>query len=97
MKQWAVLLIVTVCIACQTQVTSTVPPTKTIIVEVATSIAPRVPTPTPDCLPASGVSIDVQRTDDGIIKLKAIGLEPGEKPFIFYSAQNTSEGKQMEA
>ncbi len=97
MKQWAVLLIVTVCAACQTQVTSTVAPTQTIIVEVATSVAPRVPTPTPDCLPVSDVSIDVQRTDGGIIKLKAIGLEPGEKPFIFYSAQNSREGKRIEA
>src|SRR3989304_6226815 len=97
MKQWLVWMTAALCAACQAKIAATVAPTPAVAVTAVTVVAPVAPTPTPDCRPASDVSIDVLRMDDGTIELRAIGLEPGEKPFVFYSAQNSNEGKRIEA
>ncbi len=43
------------------------------------------PSPTPDCLPAAGVKLNVTPLSGSKAMLHASGLQPGEVPSIFYS------------
>lgn len=90
MKRWLLLLMTLLCGACQSQAAS---PTVAVTVQVVTLAAP---TPTPDCQPAAGVSLEVHRPGYGAIELQARGLVPGEKPSVFGSAQNSTEGRRFE-
>ncbi len=46
---------------------------------------PQSPSPTPDCQPAAGVTMEVRRSGSTKAMLQASGLEPGEVPVVFYS------------
>ncbi len=46
---------------------------------------PQSPSPTPDCQPAAGVTMEVRRSGITKATLQASGLEPGEVPVVFYS------------
>jgi hypothetical protein len=67
----------------------TVSPTTAVTVQV---MPPVSPTATPDCQPATGVTIEVRRLGDTTAVLHASGLQPGEIPFIFYSTSISGVG-----
>jgi hypothetical protein len=58
---------------------------------------PVSPTATPDCQPAAGVTIEVQRLSNTTAVLHARGLQPGEIPFIFYSTSIIGRSMRGEA
>ncbi len=58
---------------------------------------PVSPTATPDCQPATGVTIDVRRLSDTTAVLHASGLQPGEIPFIFYGTSIIGHSMRREA
>ena len=95
MKHWIVLMIVMFgSVACMPQTTATeVPPP-----EVMVAVEPFVePTPTPDCQHADGVTLEVIRISDTGVTVRASGLQPGEIPYITYSAFGRSSSARMEA
>ena len=55
-------------------------------------LPPTTPTATPDCLPVSGVAINIQRVSDTTATLHATGLQPGEIPSVFYSTSTNGVG-----
>src|SRR5687768_6856759 len=86
MKQLSCIFILALCVACQAQ-SSTVP------VVVTPEVAPFVePTSTPDCQPVLGVSVKVE---DQVLEMS--GLQPGEKPIVFYSAENRNGAQRVES
>ena len=58
---------------------------------------PTIPTATPDCQPAAGVTLQVWRGDDTKVMLRATGLQPGENPFVFYSTATVAGGMRGES
>jgi|GEM_PF-2116196 len=86
LKLWLGLMVAIGCAGCQAQGNF---PTPVVTVQVVTE-AP--PTGTPDCLPVSGVSIELHPITATSVRLVATGLEPGEKPDVFYSAQSKGYG-----
>ncbi len=86
MKQLLSIFILVFCVACQVQ-SSPAP------VGVTPEVAPFVePTPTPDCQPVLGVSIKVK---DRVLEIS--GLQPGENPTVFYSAENRKGAQRVES
>ena len=77
--KWIVSLIGLFCAACQPQAPAEGP-----VVLVSTGTFD-VPTATPDCLHAAGVTLDVQRLGDSKVTLQISGLQPEEVPYIIYS------------
>ncbi len=92
MKGWLVLILAGLCAACQTQTITN--PTVWVTVE-----APLMQTltPTPECLPVPGVSIEIHPIDASSVGLIAKGLQPGEKPHIVYSASGNGHTTRVEA
>lgn len=84
------LMIATLCVGCQAQGNF---PTPVITIEVVT-VAP--PTATPDCLPVPGVSLELDEIAATSVRLVATGLQPGEKPDVFYSAKTEGYGARYE-
>jgi hypothetical protein len=85
MKQVPRIFILALCVACQAQ--SSLTP-----VVVTPEEAPFVePTSTPDCQPVPGVSVKVE---DQVLEMS--GLQPGEKPTVFYSTENRIGAQRIE-
>lgn len=57
-------------------------------------LPPVIPSPTPDCQPATGVTLEVQRLTNTIVVLHASGLQPGEIPSVFYSTSVAGVGSK---
>ncbi len=57
-------------------------------------LPPVSPSATPDCQPASGVTLEVQRLTNTIVVLHTGGLQPGEIPSIFYSTSVAGVGSK---
>jgi hypothetical protein len=86
LKQLSSIFILALCVACQAQSSPTP-------VLVTPQVAPFVePTPTPDCQPVPGVSIKVE---DQVLEMS--GLQPGENPTVFYSAENRNGAQRVES
>jgi hypothetical protein len=90
LKLWLGLMIAIGCAGCQAQGNF---PKPVVTVEVVTA-AP--PTGTPDCLPVPGVTIELHPITTTSVRLIATGLQLGEKPDVFYSAQSIEETKRFE-
>ena len=86
---WIALAIALLCTACQTQAS-----TEVIVVEVSTGTF-EVPTATPDCQPAAGVTVDIQRASDSKLILRISGLQPGEVPYIIYSTSSGGASRMI--
>ncbi len=57
-------------------------------------LPPVTPSATPDCQPASGVALEVQRISNTAALLKVSGLQPGEVPSVFYSTEINGIGSR---
>ncbi len=94
MNKAAVLILVGICGACQTyhpQATSLVP---AVTVQEVPYVARTV---RPDCKPAPGVTLEVQRISSTAVMLSANGLQPRELPSVFFNTGITGTGsKQVE-
>lgn len=87
MRPWIVLVVAAFAIACA-------PPVPVVIEEPMTE--PFVePTPTPDCLHAEGVTMEVRRIRDTTVALDVSGLQPGEKPTVIYSTSIANKSSAM--
>jgi hypothetical protein len=61
--------------------------------EVTVQIGPPVtPGSTPACRPTAGVTIEMVRLSDTIAVVHATGLQPGERPSLFYSTVKNAAG-----
>jgi hypothetical protein len=87
--RWIVPAIVLFCTACQTQAATAVP-----VVEVSTAMF-EVPTATPDCQHAEGVTMDIKRRSDSKVTLQISGLQPGEVPYIIYSTSSGGASRMI--
>ena len=84
-----VLLTTLICAACQAPAALTAAPATTPAVVIETAIIALVaPTSTPDCLAVTGVVMAVHPGNNNHYELQASGLQPGEIPFVFYSAHD---------
>jgi hypothetical protein len=88
--QWIVAIITLFCTACHQQAAATEIP----VVEVSTGTF-EVPTATPDCQPANGVTMDIQRLSDSKLTLRISGLQPGEIPYIIYSTASARASRMI--
>jgi hypothetical protein len=89
MKLLSGIIILVICAACQTQSI----PTPAVTVQEVPFVQP---SPTPVCQAVSGVSIAIVTSIEGR-KLQVKGLIPGERPTVFYSAQNSLGAERIEA
>ena len=80
MKRWAFLIASVFGAACLAQIVATAIPTVEVSIE-----PPGTPYTIPECQPASGVTIKVQKMSDTIVELIASGLIPGETPYVYYN------------
>jgi len=85
MKQLSSIFILALCVACQAQLS---PTPMVVTLEVAPFVES---TSTPDCQPVPGVSVEVE---DQVLEMS--GLQPGEKPTVFYSAENRKGAQRVE-
>jgi hypothetical protein len=88
--RWIVTVIALFCTACQTQAAATEIP----VVEVSTGMY-EIPTATPDCQHADGVTLDIQRVSHKGVILHISGLQPGEVPYIIYSTSSADASTMM--
>ena len=86
---WILPMIAFCCTACQPQAPTEMP---VVVVSTGTFI---VPTATPDCQHAEGVTLEVQRLSESKVSLHITGLQPGEIPYIIYSTSLTAAGAKM--
>ncbi len=84
------LVLLVLCAACQAEARTPA---------VATEVAPyAAPSATPDCQPASGVTLEIRPVSNTTVGLVAKGLQPGEVPSVFYSTEVGGVGsKRVEA
>ena len=86
MSKNILLILFVLCAACQAQT-----PAPAVTTEISPYVAPSA---TPDCQPASGVTLEVQRVSSTAAVLNASGLQPGEIPFVFYSTTVNGVGSE---
>lgn len=86
---WILSMIAFFCTACQSQAPTQMP---VVVVSTGTFV---VPTATPDCQHAEGVTLEVQRVSESKVSLHITGLQPGEIPYIIYSTSSTGAGSKM--
>lgn len=96
MRRWLILATSLLCTACQAPVTPNIELTP-VIVEI-TMDAPMIPSSTPDCLHAEGVTLEVRRISDTKVEVRVSGLQPGESPSVtFDSAFPSGTGFRVES
>lgn len=88
MKGWIVFFIVLIGILCLVQLAK---PTTVTGVQVST-VSAWTPDITPECQPAPGVTFKIQKTGRYAAELIASGLQPGERPYVYYGTLDGALG-----
>ncbi len=86
MSKSVLVVLLTLCAACQARM-----PTPAVTTEISPYVAPSV---TPDCQPASGVTVEIRPVSNTAVGLVAKGLQPGEVPSVFYSTEVNGVGSK---
>jgi hypothetical protein len=93
MKHQMILVVTIMVSACSTRTNPTESP---IVVEAVEE--PFVePTGTPDCQHANGVTLEISRTADSKVLVRALGLEPGEIPYMTFDTTHPYGGMRLES
>lgn len=90
MKRYSFLALAALCAACQVPTTQANPP---VLVEV-TIEAPVIPSATPACQPASGVTVEILPYSFNGVGIHITGLRPGESPTILWFTSTVGVGSK---